>query len=294
MRISVILATYNSPEWLEKVIWGYAFQSLRPSEIVIADDGSSQETLLTIARLKKAFKLPIKHVWHEDNGFRKCEILNKAITAASGHYLVFSDGDCIPRRDFLAVHAQFAAPNYFLSGGIVRLPRRLSRQIQINDVMSGRAWSPSWLLRSGLRPDRKFMMIAAPSRLRAVMDRLTTTRATWNGHNASGWRDDLLRINGFDERMGYGGEDRELGERLVNAGVRPKQIRHRAICIHLDHDRGYVDAATIQWNLAHRRGIRTRRVTWTDYGIRKSSQADDQQVALGHAPNSILAMRNAA
>jgi glycosyltransferase involved in cell wall biosynthesis len=294
MRISVILATYNSPEWLEKVIWGYAFQSLRPAEIVIADDGSTQETMLTIERLRQAFKLPIKHVWHEDDGFRKCEILNKAIVAATGDYLVFSDGDCIPRRDFLTVHARFAAPKRFLSGGLVRLPRELSHQIDINDIMSERVWSPAWLLKSGLQLDKKYMMIAAPRRIAAVMDRLTTTRATWNGHNASGWRDDLLRVNGFDERMGYGGEDRELGERLVNSGIRPVQIRHRAICIHLDHDRGYVDPGVIQWNQAHRAEIRSQRAIWTEYGIEKTSNIESSQSTLKFASGPSQAVRRAA
>jgi glycosyltransferase involved in cell wall biosynthesis len=273
MRISVILATYNAPAWLEKVLWGYAVQSTPAAEIVIADDGSTQETLLTIERMKRATGLAIKHVWHEDRGFRKCEILNKAILAASGDYLVVSDGDCIPRRDFLAVHRQFAAPKRFLSGGLLRLPIQLSEQLSINDIVSGRSFSVPWLLRNGLKPTKKCLLIATPRRMGAAMDRLTTTRATWNGHNASGWKEDLLRVNGFDERMGYGGEDRELGERLMNAGVRPKQIRHRAVCVHLDHSRGYVDPAVVQWNIRHRADVRRNNVMWTEYGIHKGAAA---------------------
>jgi glycosyltransferase involved in cell wall biosynthesis len=294
VRISVVLATYNSPAWLEKVLWGYATQSRRPDEIVIADDGSTQETLLTIERMKRAFHLPLKHVWHEDNGFRKCEILNKAILASTGDYLVFSDGDCIPRRDFLAVHAELSAPNRFLSGGLVRLPLELSQRIDADDVLSGRAWSASWLIRSGLTPDKKCLLIAAPRSLAAAMDRLTPTRATWNGHNASGWRNDLLRVNGFDERMGYGGEDRELGERLLNAGVRPMQIRHRAICVHLDHGRGYVDADVIRWNQLHRRSVRTNRVTWTEFGIRKEAMTEQGASLRVHSPQTSASLRRAA
>ena len=274
MRISVILATYNSPLWLQKVLWGYAVQSRRADEIVIADDGSTQETLLTIERMKRSFRLPLRHVWHEDVGFRKCEILNKAIEASTGDYLVFSDGDCIPRRDFLSVHTRFAAPNRFLSGGLVRLPMSLSEQIDLPDVTSGRAFSVSWLLRNGLRPDKKCLMAATPRALGRAMDLVTTTRATWNGHNASGWRRDLVRVNGFDERMGYGGEDRELGERLVNVGIRPMQIRHRAVCVHLEHGRGYVDADVVRWNIAHRTQVRRERVMWTEFGIYKGTAAE--------------------
>lgn len=294
MRISVVLATYNSPRWLEKVLWGYAVQTRRADEIVIADDGSTRETLQTIERMRRAFRLPLKHAWHEDNGFRKCEILNKAILAATGDYLVFSDGDCIPRRDFLAVHAAYAAPKRFLSGGLVRLPLPLSEQLDVNDVVSGRAFAASWLLRHGLRPDKKCFMIATPKALGGAMDRLTTTRATWNGHNASGWRDDLIRVNGFDERMGYGGEDRELGERLVNVGVQPMQIRHRAVCIHLEHGRGYVDADVIRWNIAHRAKVRQQRVTWTEFGIRKETAAATQQDRLPFPPAISISERRAA
>lgn len=62
-----------------------------------------------------------------------------------------------------------------------------------------------------------------------------------NGHNASGWKEDIVAVNGLDERMQYGGQDRELGERLENYGIRGKQIRYSAIVVHLDHARGYVN-----------------------------------------------------
>jgi glycosyltransferase involved in cell wall biosynthesis len=280
MRISVILATYNAPAWLEKVLWGYSVQSCPPAEIVIADDGSTQDTLLVIERLKRATGLWIKHVWHEDRGFRKCEILNKAILAASSDYLAFSDGDCIPRRDFLEVHQRFAAPGRFLSGGLLRLPLRLSERIDRGDIVSGRAFSTSWLLRRGLKPSKKCLLIATPRRMGAAMDRVTPTKATWNGHNASGWKEDLLRVNGFDERMGYGGEDRELGERLMNVGVRPMQVRHRAVCVHLDHGRGYVDQQVIDWNIRHRESVRAQKITWTEHGIHKGTAADDDGMIL--------------
>ncbi len=269
MRIAVILSTYNAPEWLEKVLWGYAAQTIRPHEIVVADDGSTIETRRTIDRLERSTGLPLVHVWHEDRGFRKCEILNKGIGAATGDYLIFSDGDCIPGRDFIATHRRLARPGWFLSGGLVRLPMELSRRITADDVASGRAHSLRWLVRQGLPINSKCLMVAAPRKLGALLDRVTTTQATWNGHNASAWKTDLEQVNGFDERMGWGGEDRELGERLVNAGVRGKQIRHRAICVHLDHRRGYVDQQVLRWNRRHRQIVCTEKLNWTDYGLQK-------------------------
>lgn len=96
MKLSVIITTYNSPVWLEKVLWGYSVQTHKDFEIVIGDDGSRDDTRETIDRLRKETGLTIKHIWQEDKGFRKCRILNKAILQADAPYLVFTDGDCIP------------------------------------------------------------------------------------------------------------------------------------------------------------------------------------------------------
>ncbi len=210
-------------------------------------------------------------MWHEDIGFRKCEILNKSILAASSDYLVFSDGDCIPRADFLETHARFAERGFYLSGGLVRLPMSVSRLITRDDIVGQRIASVPWLLRQGHPLNKKLLLMAPGSRGGAVLDRITPTKPTWNGHNASGWKEDLVRANGFDERMGYGGEDCELGERLVNAGVTPKQIRHRAVCFHLDHARGYVDADAWRWNKEHRTEVCRSGITWTAHGIRKQA-----------------------
>jgi len=151
-----------------------------------------------------------------------------------------------------------------------------------------------WLVKNGLPLNKKFLMIAAPRPLGATFDRLTPTLATWNGHNASGWKADLVAVNGFDERMGWGGEDRELGERLVNAGVRPKQIRHRAVCVHLDHSRGYVDQAVLRWNERRRQVVRSERITWTEYGIQKTVDAEADGMILKFPVANVARLRRAA
>ncbi|MFW6170004.1 MAG: hypothetical protein ACODAD_05900, partial [Planctomycetota bacterium] len=105
------------------------------------------------------------------------------------------------------------------------------------------------------------------------------TRPTFNGHNASVWRRDLVRVNGFDERMLYGGLDRELGERLTNAGIFGKQIRHRAPCVHLHHERGYVTEWSWACNHKIRSETRRHRFTWTPYGIRQDAESRCPHVA---------------
>ncbi len=267
MTIGVIISTYNNPQWLEKTLWGYCAQMQKADEIIVADDGSGPETAALIRQFEGL--LPIRHVWHEDRGFRKTTILNKALVEACSDYLVFTDQDCVPRPDFLAVHEKMAACGRFLSGGYFKLPMDISIQLTKDDIQSERAFSLSWLKQQGLKCSFKCTKLVRRPAFSWFMNHITPTRATWNGMNSSGWRRDLLEANGFDERMQYGGEDRELGERLTNAGVRGKQIRYSAVVLHLDHNRPYVNDEAWKLNNDIRKATKLQRLTRTAYGIER-------------------------
>lgn len=271
MKITVIASTYNAEEWLEKVLLGYRFQTWRDFELVVADDGSRDTTRALVERFAADYPVPLRHVWHEDDGYRRQEILNAAILQARHDYILFTDGDCIPRRDFVQVHAEQAEPGRFLSGGYCKLSMKLSKAIGADDIRDGRCFDRRWLRaqdRLGLSNTLKLGAGVATGKL---LDAITTVRPTFNNCNSSAWKADLLAINGYDERMKYGGPDRELGERLENHGIRGKQIRHRAVCVHLDHARGYKTRESVERNLAIRAQTRARRITWTPYGIDKSA-----------------------
>lgn len=267
IRASVIFSTYNQVDWLEKVMIGYEQQDCPDFEIVIADDGSKSETSDLIKRFQESGKLNIVHVWHEDRGFQKSAILNKAIVAAQADYLIFSDGDCIPRRDFVSVHLAKRKPGHFISGGYFMLPMETSKIISREDIVNGNAFNKHWLYAHGLKKTYKTLKLTSSGFQSAFLNWVTPTKATWNGHNSSGWKSDLVAANGFDERMQYGGQDRELGERLVNAGIKPIQLRYSAVCLHLDHARGYKNEASIQKNRAIRKHTRGSGKTRTEYGI---------------------------
>ena len=256
MTTAVIISTYNQPAWLEKVLWGYAQQSTSAFAVVVADDGSDERTRDVLERARSLFGQRISHVWHEDQGFRKCEILNKAIVATRADYLIFTDGDCIPRRDFVQRHTELARPGFFLSGGVVWLPRALSEGITRADIEEGRLSEGGWLQQRSWKGGRQRLRLVRSPRWAAVLDRLTPTRATFNGHNASVTREALLAVNGFDAEMGYGGLDRALGERLHNLGLRGLGVRHRAVCFHLDHDRPYRKPEVVKKNREIRARIR--------------------------------------
>jgi glycosyltransferase involved in cell wall biosynthesis len=267
MRVAVIITTYNQPAWLQKVLWGYSGQSTSAFDIVIADDGSGAETRLVIEQARAEFGDRLSHVWQEDRGFRKCEILNRAIVSSSADYLIFTDGDCIPGRQFVQRHIELAEPAHFLSGGVVWLERELSEAISRDDVLQGRVEDVRWLKQRGWRGGRRRLRLVRHQGLAALLDALTPTGATFNGHNASVWRDALIAVNGFDAEMGYGGLDRALGERLRNFGLQGKQVRHRAVCFHLDHDRPYRKPEVLRRNREIRNRIRSSRETRAHCGI---------------------------
>ncbi|WP_435577661.1 glycosyltransferase family 2 protein [Gilvibacter sp.] len=266
-QISVVLSTYNQPEWLKKVLWGYANQQFKDFEVIIADDGSTEETKTLIESMRPELPFEVTHVWHEDNGFQKTIILNTAIKAAKADYLLFSDGDCIPRSDFVAVHAAHREAGYFLSGGYFKLPMEISKAITQEDIVQQRCFDVAWLKSQGLKSSFKNNKLTTSAAKQKFLNWITPTEATWNGHNSSGWLSDILAANGFDQRMQYGGEDRELGERLFNAGLKAKQLRYTAICVHLDHPRGYVKPEMLTKNAAIRKTTKTQKLTRTAYGL---------------------------
>jgi glycosyltransferase involved in cell wall biosynthesis len=273
MFASVIFTTYNHPKWLEKTLWGFSVQSYRDFEIIVADDGSGPETRSVIEALRPQVDIPIQHIWQEDDGFQKSKAMNKAIMASKGEYLIFTDGDCIPHPDFVKNHVELAAENTFLSDGYFKLPLDVSRAISRQDFLDGNATRPGWLLQHGVPFTPKISKLFSHPRMGAILDALTITRATWNGHSSSTWKKHILATNGFDERMQYGGQDREFGERLVNMGLKPRQVRYRCCCVHLDHGRGYARPESTAKNRSIRKYTRDNRVTRSEFGIERSPEA---------------------
>jgi len=240
MKTSIVFTTYNSPNWLEKVLWGFFEQTATNFEIIIADDGSRDDTRELIEKMQKETSITIKHVWQEDDGFQKCRIMNKAILAAEGEYMIFTDGDCIPRKDFVEQHLQLSEPNTYLSGGYFKLPMDISQSITREDITSQHAFEVDWLISMGMKKTHKMMKLTASGAWANFLNKISPARPTWNGHSASCYKKHILAVNGFEETMQYGGQDCEFGDRLVNYGLKAKRIRYSAVCVHLDHKRGYI------------------------------------------------------
>ncbi|WP_339625058.1 glycosyltransferase family 2 protein [uncultured Winogradskyella sp.] len=270
-KITVIIATYNKVDWLKKVLYGYSMQTYKDFDIIIADDGSTEETKQVIDTFKLNYPVNITHAWHEDKGYRRQKILNEAILAAKNEYILFTDGDCIPRKDFIETHAKYAEKGYFLSGGYCKLNMDLSEIISENDIKSHNSFDVKWLQSKGELGSKNKLKLSVKDSLANFLDVVTPTGATFNNCNSSAWKSDLIAINGYDERMQYGGPDRELGERLINFGVKTKQIRYKAICLHLDHARGYKTKESLDRNLAIRAEVKKLNLKWTNFGMIKDN-----------------------
>lgn len=267
--VSVIISTYNNPAYLEKVLYAYTKQSYSSFDVIIADDGSSEETKLLIERYQRETNLSIKHLWQEDKGFRKTSIANKAVLASEAEYLIFTDQDCVPRADFVETHVRNAKRGYFMSAGYVYLPPEFSRRLSPEEIENASAFDLKYLRANGLRLRFKMLKLSKCRMFTCLMNHVTTAKSSWNGCNSSGWKGDIMTVNGMNERMGYGGEDREMGERLYNLGVRSKQIRYSAICLHLDHERPYKSEEGIRKNREIRKDTRKKKVIYTPDGFVK-------------------------
>ena len=147
-RVSVILSTFNQPRPLALALRGYGRQTHSDFEVIVADDGSGPETAHVVQRAREQ-GLNVRHTWQDDRGFRKTEALNRAIGVARGAYLIFSDGDCIPRDDFVATHARLAEPDRFLSGGYLKLPESVTRAVDERAIDAEDVFDSVWLRSRG-------------------------------------------------------------------------------------------------------------------------------------------------
>jgi glycosyltransferase involved in cell wall biosynthesis len=222
----LIVSTYNSPDALAKVFAGIARQSGPPDEVLVSDDGSGAVTRELVAGWRRTQPFSVRHVWHEDMGFRKTAILNKSVAAASGPYLVFLDGDCVPHRHFIADHRALAEHGFWVQGRRCFVKEDCVAAFEPERTPVGR-----WILTGRITGVAKALRLPFP------LIRRDTAQRGIIGCNLAVWRDDLIAINGFDEEyVGWGiGEDSDMGTRLYHLGRPRKFVYAHAVVFHLNH-----------------------------------------------------------
>ncbi len=272
MRTELIVSTYNSVRPLQLCLASVVRQDRLPESVCIADDGSGPETARAITDFTAAHpELTVRHVWHADRGFEKTAILNKAIASSEAEHLVFIDGDVMIHPCFIARHVELARPGRFCTGSLIRLDAAATASVTEAMVTEGLVFDRRWLKENRAidRLGTWLKTMPFPKPLMNFLEVTSPVQKALCGANASAFRADILRVNGYDETMKYGGEDKEFGIRLANAGVKGRHLRFTAPLVHLDHARGYVDPEKLR---RHRAMIAETRKTgrcWTPDGIAK-------------------------
>jgi glycosyltransferase involved in cell wall biosynthesis len=226
---SLLIATYNWPEALELSLLSAFNQSVLPNKIIIADDGSTVETKILINQLRKKSPVPLLHVWHEDNGFRKTIILNEAIKRCESDYIIQIDGDIVLDNFFIEDHLYFARKGFYIRGSRTLLNEEDTNKLITNKLVNINAFNAS----------NKNRISCFRSRLLAkIFVRLNNPRSIEGvkGCNMSFWKNDCITTNGYNNDItGWGREDSEFAARLINAGFLKRHVKFCAVCYHLHH-----------------------------------------------------------
>lgn len=257
---TLIISTYNWPEALELVLLSVKNQVVYPKEVIIADDGSDAETKKLIARFQINFPVPLIHIWHLDEGFRKAVILNKAIAKAKGDYIVQIDGDCIVHPKFVADHLKRAEPDTYLYGCRVSIKKSYLK------TLFNRKQIQFTIFSSGIKKRTRALHIPLFSDFYKASPEFSRK---YRGCNTSFFKKNAIAVNGYNEDFkGWGREDTEFAMRLGNKGVNAKRIRYRGIVYHIFHKEKSKNRLVINHEM-EQNTKHNKKVIWCENGIDK-------------------------
>ncbi|RFM27818.1 glycosyltransferase family 2 protein [Deminuibacter soli] len=228
ISVGVLVSTYNWPQALERIFLSILKQTRLPDELLIADDGSGEETRYLVDRYRNIFRFPVQHAWHEDKGFRKSVILNKAVKLARADYIIEIDGDIILHPKFIEDHLKQAQPGYFVQGSRAILSEDITKRLLHNQH------ARLHFLSAGIH--NRFNAIRAPL-FSFLIKTNALSPANTKACNLAFWRKDFLAVNGYNNLFrGWGLEDNEFAARLIHGGILKKRLKLAAICYHLHHE----------------------------------------------------------
>ena len=226
-QVALVISTFNWPSALELVLESVVRQTKMPDEILVADDGSYDATRQVVEYYQLVHRLPIKHVWQPDKGFRKSLIINKAIRQTSCDYIIQIDGDMILHRSFIADHLRAARRDCFVQGSRVLMDASLTKQLIQTGFVPLHPWS------QGIR--NRINAIHLPL-LAFLFGKKTSSNQNIKACNLAFWRADYVLVNGYNnEFSGWGWEDVEFATRLLQAGCKKKRLKMAGVAYHLHH-----------------------------------------------------------
>lgn len=251
--VSLIISVYKKIPELGFILDALKLQGFKEFEIIISDDGSGNKMNEYIEYRRKEFKIPLKHIRHEDEGFRKNKILNKSVLASETEYLIFIDGDCIPHPEFVREHFQNRKANTVLCGKRVMLGRNLSEDLSPYMIKSRLLFMNSLKLFNdsifGGYHKTRYAEESIYIKNKFLRKKILNKTAALTGCNFSLHKETLFKINGFDENYtGPGiGEDSDIEYRLKLSGAELKSVRHVAIVYHTFHRQTPVNNSNIEY-----------------------------------------------
>ena len=265
MLVSLMISTYNWKEALSLCLYSAFAQTVKPCEILIADDGSRDDTKQLIDKMRTKTDIPIVHVWHEDKGFRLSAIRNRSIERAKGDYIIQIDGDILLDKHFIADHLELAEKGYFVCGSRVLLGRmataRLLRGVETHPAL--------------FKQDLSFLLNAFRShtlRLYLANRYAKNSMLRIRGCNMAFWKEDLFRVNGYNESLEmWGQEDVEISYRLIHAGIQKKQLKMGGVQFHLYHK--FASRENLEYHEQVLRQVIEEKMIWCENGIVKEDKA---------------------
>lgn len=229
---SLIISTYNRPHALRLCLESVKSQTILPAEIIIADDGSADETKTLIDQYAAAFSIPLKHVWQPDNGYQLAQIRNKAFAAATGEYIIQTDGDLVFHKHFVKDHLSISKHGTFVSGARALINEQATKELldrshysslQIQNSVLGKRYNA---VHSKILSSFNYLFQRGVGHVEYVL-----------GCNMAFWKEDLIKVNGYNEEFtGWGKEDNDISIRLINAGVKLRFLKFGGIVYHLHHN----------------------------------------------------------
>lgn len=268
-QATVIAAFYNKIDYLRLVFAGFERQSEKDFEFIVADDGSRQQVVKELETLSRDVHFPVIHIWQEDKGFRKNKILNKAITASNSNYIIFIDADCIPHSHFVEEHISNSLKESCLTGRRVNLSLNFTQNLSPQKVREGfieknnlalikdSLFGESFYVEKGFYFKNKLLRKIFNKKERGLL-----------GCNFSLYKEDMLNINGFDERYEAPsiGEDSDVQFRLELNRINIVSLNHIAVQYHLYHKL----LERPQENLSLFNKIKEDKLSFTPFGIKKT------------------------
>lgn len=229
---TLIISTYNWPEALELCLHSILQQKHLPDEVIVADDGSKAPTREVIEAFAQKSPVPVKHIWHEDDGFRLAAIRNKAIAAARYAYIIQIDGDIVMHPWFIADHLRFARENTFVRASRIYMDATLSKKKLLKKETKIKIW------------EKGVSNVTSAVRCPFLWRRFATTykntgaeRYEIHGCNMAFWKKDAIKVNGYNEDfVGWGPEDKEFVARLLNSGMEKRFLKLGGIAFHIFHE----------------------------------------------------------